>query len=330
MKTKLFILAGIISLFALALQAQNRTYVNALNTQISDNLDLRAVASIFGESQNLSDFERRLNDPIFPISNLDLNNDNQVDYLRVVESVKNQTHLVVIQAVLDRYIYQDIATIDVERDAFNKITIQLVGNTHLYGSNCIYEPIYYSNPRIFSLFWASNYRPYSSTWSWNYYPKHYYSWSPYPAYRYRKNIANCLNANNRYHQVDIRSSRQAEVLYRRNYSYSNSNYSDRNFIKKENYTTQARRSNSNTDYRKTENRSQYRSTNNPFNTPNQREQRRETSEKEPLQIRNVELDRHKTQYVDTPNRNFSDRDYFIQNTDNQIERNSSSSITRRN
>lgn len=239
-------------------------------------------------------------------------------------------HLVVIQAVLGRYIYQDIATIDVERDAFNKITIQLVGNTHLYGSNCIYEPIYYSNPRIFSLFWASNYRPYSSTWSWNYYPKHYYSWSPYPAYRYRKNIANCLNTNNRYHQVDFRSSRQAEVLYRRKYSYSNNNYSDRNFIKKENYTTQARRSYSNTDYRKTENRAQYRSTNNPFNTPNQREQPRETSEKEPLQIRNVELPRHKTQYVDTPNRNFSDRDYFIQNADNQMERNSSNSITRRN
>jgi hypothetical protein len=43
-----------------ATQAQNRTSVNAMNSEISDNLDLRAVASIFGDSRNLQDFERRL------------------------------------------------------------------------------------------------------------------------------------------------------------------------------------------------------------------------------------------------------------------------------
>jgi hypothetical protein len=33
--------------FATQIQAQNRTSVNAMNSEISDNLDLRAVASIF-------------------------------------------------------------------------------------------------------------------------------------------------------------------------------------------------------------------------------------------------------------------------------------------
>ena len=55
------------------------TTVKASNSDISDNLDLRAVATIFGDASNLEDFERRLNDPKTQISNLDLNNDNYVD-----------------------------------------------------------------------------------------------------------------------------------------------------------------------------------------------------------------------------------------------------------
>ena len=61
--------------------AQDRAIVTANNSEISDNLDLRAVASIFGDSADLNDFERRLNDPKAHISNLDLNGDNKVDYL---------------------------------------------------------------------------------------------------------------------------------------------------------------------------------------------------------------------------------------------------------
>jgi cystathionine beta-lyase family protein involved in aluminum resistance len=55
----------------------------------------------FGDSRNLQDFERRLNDPELQISNLDLNNDNEVDYLRVIETVENRTHVIIIQSILD-------------------------------------------------------------------------------------------------------------------------------------------------------------------------------------------------------------------------------------
>ena len=72
MKTKLLLLSLLTFVFATQIQAQNRTSVNAMNAEISDNLDLRAVASIFGDSKDLQDFERRLNDPELQISNLDL------------------------------------------------------------------------------------------------------------------------------------------------------------------------------------------------------------------------------------------------------------------
>jgi hypothetical protein len=220
MKTKLLLIAIIAIGFA-SCQAQSQTTVYAKNSDISDNLDLRAVASMFGESANLQDFERRLNDPKYQISNLDLNDDNEVDYLRVIESVENRTHVVIIQAVLDRDVYQDVATIDVERDNYNKVNVQVVGNTYLYGDNYIYEPVYSVAPVIYSSFWVTNYRPYYSTWGWNVYPTYYAAWRPYPIYRYRNNINVCINVNNHYNYVNTRRSYVAPVLYqsRRSYGY---------------------------------------------------------------------------------------------------------------
>jgi hypothetical protein len=221
MKTKILILSLMTAFFAMQMQAQNRTRVNAVNDEISDNLDLRAVASIFGDSRNLQDFERRLNDPKLQISNLDLNNDDEVDYLRVIETVEQRTHVIIIQAVLDRDVYQDVATIDVEKDRYNQIHVQVVGNAFMYGPNYIYEPVYYTTPHIYASFWVSNYRPYYSNWYWNYYPSYYYAWNPFPVFRYRNNISICLNINNNYNYVNYRRSHQAVVLYnsRRSNSY---------------------------------------------------------------------------------------------------------------
>ena len=213
MKTKLLLFTALASIFAIQIQAQDRTTVNATNSEISDNLDLRAVASIFGDSRNLQDFERRLNDPKIQISNLDLNNDNQVDYLRVIETVDGRTHVIIIQAVLDRDVYQDIATIDVEKDTYNRVHVQVVGDVYMYGRNYIYEPVYYTTPFIYASFWLSNYRPYYSSWSWNYYPNYYYTWNPYPVFRYRNNISLCLNINNSYNYVNYRRSNRAIDLY---------------------------------------------------------------------------------------------------------------------
>ncbi len=220
MKTKLLLIAIIALVFG-SCAAQSQTTVYAKNSDISDNLDLRAVASIFGESANLQDFERRLNDPKYQISNLDLNGDDEVDYLRVIESVENRTHVVIIQAVLDRDVYQDIATIDVERDNYNKVSVQVVGNTYLYGANYIYEPVYSVAPVIYTSFWVNNYRPYYSTFYWGYYPTYYTAWAPYPVYRYRNNINVCINLNNHYNYVNTRRSYRAPAIYetRRSYGY---------------------------------------------------------------------------------------------------------------
>jgi hypothetical protein len=213
MKTKIITLALFAFLFTNQTFAQDRTTVNATSSEISDNLDLRAVASIFGDSENLDDFERRLNDPKLQISNLDLNNDNQVDYLRVIESVEGRTHLIIVQAVLERDVFQDVATVEVERDEHNRVQVQVVGDVYMYGHNYIYEPVYVHTPIIYTSFWITNYRPYYSSWYWGYYPTYYYAWNPYPVFRYRNNINICINVHNHYNYVNHRRSHAAIAMY---------------------------------------------------------------------------------------------------------------------
>jgi hypothetical protein len=226
--------------FAFQVNAQDKTTVTATTNDISDNLDLRAVATLFGDASNLEDFERRLNDPKLQISNLDLNNDNQVDYLRVIESVENNEHIIVVQAVLGRDLFQDVATVEVQRDRDNRVQVQVIGDVYMYGDNYIYEPVYVHTPVIYSTFWAPAYRPYCSLWYWDYYPTYFSFWNPCPIFRYRNNIALHINFGHSFYYGSARRCNFGYTAYygrrangferaRPNYSfaYRNRGYANR-------------------------------------------------------------------------------------------------------
>lgn len=190
-----------------SLYAKEVTTVEAKNSDISDNLDLEAVASIFGESKDLEEFEKKLNDPKTQISNLDLNEDGEVDYLRVMETSKDDTHLITIQAVIAKDQYQDVATIDVEKKDENETQVQVVGDVYLYGPGYIVEPVYVHPPIIFLFFWGPHYHPWHSPFYWGYYPPHYRPWRPYPRNRYRTNVNVHINKNNSYSYTSVRKSK---------------------------------------------------------------------------------------------------------------------------
>jgi len=221
MKTKLIHLSLLASLTIGSLFAQEKTTVTAKNSDISDNLDLRAVATVFGDAKDLEDFERRLNDPKTQISNLDLNNDNYVDYLRVIETVEGNVHLVVVQAVLEKDVFQDVATIEVERDRNNRVQVQVVGDVYMYGTNYIYEPVYVHTPVIYNTFWVGNYRPYYSSWYWGYYPSYYSYWSPFPIFRYRNHIHVHINFGHSYHYA---THRRCATVYHNYYGRRGNGY----------------------------------------------------------------------------------------------------------
>jgi hypothetical protein len=230
MKTTIIHFSILTLLSVSSLKAQDKTTVTAANSEISDNLDLRAVASLFGDSENLADFEQRLNDPKTQISNLDLNEDNQVDYLRVIETIEGNAHIIVIQSVLGKDTFQDVATVEVQRDVNNRVQVQVVGDVYMYGANYIYEPIYVNTPLIYTSFWVGNYHPYYSSWYWGYFPTYYYAWEPFPVFRYRSRIGYCINNHYQYNYVTYRRCEGAYNSYRgrRSNGYE-SRYPNRSF-----------------------------------------------------------------------------------------------------
>ena len=180
-----------------------------------ENLDLQAVASLFGMSNSLEELEWKLNDPSLQISNLDLNRDGYVDYLRLVEVTRYNTHLIVIQAVIGPDMYQDVATIEVSRNNFNHTYVQIVGDPYLYGEHYIIEPTYIYTPVIYNYFWGARYyRPYYSHYRWGYYPHRYRPWRPLPTPYYSRHIHRHINSNIRYRQTRIRRSHHARELHK--------------------------------------------------------------------------------------------------------------------
>lgn len=192
--------------------SQDVTTVYAASEDISQNLDLEAVASMFGESKNLEDFEQKLNNPEIQVSNLDLNEDGYVDYLRVVETSEDDVHLIAIQSVLGEDIYQDVATVQVEKDN-TETSVRVVGDVYLYGPSYVITPVYVNPPVIFGWFWGPLYRPYRSVFYWGYYPKHYRAWKPFPTFRYRTNVAVHININNTYKYTSVNYNSRVSKLH---------------------------------------------------------------------------------------------------------------------
>jgi len=247
MKTKLASLLVVMLISTISCMAQRTIRVEANNNDISDNLDLQAVASLFGESKNLQDLEMRLNDYDSQISNLDLNNDGEVDYLRVIESSEDNVHVVVIQAVLDRDVYQDVATIVVERNNNRRTHIQVIGDPYMYGENYIIEPVYVYTPSIFSFFWGGRYTPWHSPYYWGYYPTYYHRYHPYEVGIYLNHISSHINRNYKYYYSERRINQNAERLHksvsRNDYGnrFPERNFSNRNENVRNKYDIKSRR-----------------------------------------------------------------------------------------
>jgi len=202
-KKLLFILLFVMTI----IYAKDVTTVNATDGTIGENLDLEVVASVFGESKDLEEFEKKINDPEAKITNLDLNEDGEVDYLRVVETSKNDTKLVTIQAVIGKDEYQDVATIDVEKDSKGETQVQVVGDVYMYGPDYVITPVYVHPPVIYLFFWGAIYRPWRSPFYWGFYPPYYHPWRPYPRSRYRRDVRVNVNINNSYNHTTIRNSK---------------------------------------------------------------------------------------------------------------------------
>jgi hypothetical protein len=85
-----YLILLLISCFSISTYAQSNDEPEALGLP-GDNLNLYAVLDVFQKSKTLEDFEKAINDEEGKINNLDLNNDNTIDYIQVVSEKKGDS-----------------------------------------------------------------------------------------------------------------------------------------------------------------------------------------------------------------------------------------------
>lgn len=214
------------------------TRVTPAIEDLSLYLDLQAVGSAFAQSRNIEEFESLLNNSSYIISNLDLNGDGYVDYLRVVEAVEGHNHVFIIQAVLAENVFQDIATIVVEAPASQQWHVQIIGAPFIYGPNYILDPFFVVRPPIFNHFYnfAYDYRIWHSPWYWGHFPPYYKHPAPLLLGHYQAYVRTFMN-NHRYCQrFDYPKERRYKELDRVAHDYMRNDYGqqhpERSFTKR--------------------------------------------------------------------------------------------------
>jgi hypothetical protein len=159
--------------------AQEEEPVISPATEAAEGLDLQAVCELFKGSENLSEFEQDLNNPEIGVNNLDLDGNGEIDFIRVIEEVEDDTHIVVLQVPIAEDEYQDVAYIEIEKTGEEEYNVQAHGNEVIYGPNYyVYPPTVTIRtwpilPRLF----YPGYRPYQSVYRFGFYPRW---WKPRP------------------------------------------------------------------------------------------------------------------------------------------------------
>lgn len=105
-----------------------------------DNFSLEAAIELFKKSSSPEDFEKRLNSENNDANNLDLNEDGEIDYIRVVDNMDGDVHALVLQVAVSEKESQDVAVIEIEKQGAENAILQIIGDEALYGEQTITKP----------------------------------------------------------------------------------------------------------------------------------------------------------------------------------------------
>lgn len=158
--------------------AQEDVTIVAPTSEAAEGLDLKAVSELFKDSKNLSEFETALNDPEVGVNNLDLDDNGEVDFIRVVEEVADDTHVIILQVPLAENEFQDVATIELEKSGEDQYNMQVHGNDIIYGVDYYVAPtpVHIHTWPIIIWIYRPVYHPYRSVFYFGFHPRW---WKPY-------------------------------------------------------------------------------------------------------------------------------------------------------
>jgi hypothetical protein len=180
-----------------------------------DNFSLPGALEMFKKAVSPEEFEKLINAPDNHVNNLDLNGDGDVDYVRIVGTMKGDAHAFVLQVPVTERESQDIAVIELEKAGDENAVLQIIGDGDIFGEMTIVEPdgggkdddeeevesddpgkgpnagfalhAFLASPRIVVNVWpwpivryvyAPGYRAWVSPWRWHVYPAWWRPWHP--------------------------------------------------------------------------------------------------------------------------------------------------------
>lgn len=207
----------VITLGALGSAAQQSPIpLTADSTAAINGLDLYAAAELFKDSENLEKFEQALNDHENGVNNLDLNEDGAVDFVRVSETVQDDTRLIVLQAALGADDFQDVATFAIEREPAGSYNLQVQGDPTFYGADYYVVPAEkdFSHWSVVRWLFRPNYRSYVSPYSYKNHPRWWSARRPLAATAYRTRVGLFAGRKNFTTSRTVRVKTITKVNYR--------------------------------------------------------------------------------------------------------------------
>lgn len=211
-----------------------------------DHLDLNGVLELFKESENVEDFEKKLNTEDNGVNNLDLNEDGEVDYIRVIDHANGDAHALALQVPVDESESQDVAVIEIEQSDDEEIKLQVIGDSELYGEDYMVEPVDQKNRNVtvnvygwrpVRHIYGPRYTVWVSPWRWRQSPRW---WRPWRRVHYRVYRPRVVRYHRPYYRrVHVRRCHRAHRHYTVHHVHSvtfKKNHSHKHVVTKSNHT----------------------------------------------------------------------------------------------
>jgi hypothetical protein len=104
-----------------------------------DHFSLQGALDMFKNASSPEDFEKLINTSSKNVNNLDLNNDGEVDYIKVIDKPGNNVHAFILQVAVSETENQDIAVIELEKTGDTTAILQIIGDEDIFGEQVIVE-----------------------------------------------------------------------------------------------------------------------------------------------------------------------------------------------
>ncbi len=186
-----------------------------VDSQAKDGLDLTALIELVKKGKSAKSIEKKLNNT-GGINNLDLNEDGEVDFIKVTEygNKKSSSYGFSFTVEVAEGEEQEIAEIEIEKSGDNAEIIAR-GNEQVYGSNHHYRSRSLLTDLLIWRYLITPHPFYYSHWGWGRYPGYYRSYAPVSTSVYRSTTRNVTRNSN--------ASRLSKNSSKRKSSLSNPN-----------------------------------------------------------------------------------------------------------